>query len=106
LDKIFDDVRGRYVRNDNRQDEKEKEKIKGIFFKSFKNVEEEIVIIVNKESVITLNAKPNYWTIKPLGVFDEINHVRVDNSQKVIYDKTFDNEFREVFKNKSYIISE
>jgi hypothetical protein len=41
-----------------------------------------------------------------LGVFDEINHVRVDNSQKVIYDKTFDNEFREVFKNKSYIISE
>jgi hypothetical protein len=77
-----------------------------IFFKSFKNVEEEIVIIVNKESVITLNAKPNYWTIKPLGVFDEINHVRIDNSEKVIYEKTFDNEIRKIFKIDSYITNE
>jgi len=41
-----------------------------------------------------------------LGIFDEINHVRVDNSQKVIYDKTFDVQFREVFKNKSYLVNE
>jgi hypothetical protein len=77
-----------------------------IFFKSFKNVEEEIVIIVNKKSVVTLNAKPNYWTIKPLGVFDEINHVRIDNSEKVIYEKTFDDEIRKIFKIDSYITNE
>jgi len=38
-----------------------------------------------------------------LGIFNEINHVRVDNSQKVIFEKSFDNKFREVFKIKSYI---
>jgi hypothetical protein len=69
-------------------------------------VEEEIVIIVNKKSVVTLNAKPNYWTIKPLGVFDEINHVRIDNSEKVIYEKTFDDEIRKIFKIDSYITNE
>ena len=77
-----------------------------IFFKSFKNVEEEIVIIVNKESVITLNAEPNHWNIKTLGVFDNINHVRVDNSEKVIYEKTFDDEIRKIFKIESYITDE
>jgi hypothetical protein len=41
-----------------------------------------------------------------LGVFDEINHVRIDNSEKVIYEKTFDTEFREIFKIESYITSE
>jgi hypothetical protein len=39
-----------------------------------------------------------------LGIFDDINHVRIDNSKKVIYEKTFDDKFREVFKIKSYIM--
>jgi hypothetical protein len=69
-------------------------------------VEEEIVIIVNKESVITLNAKPNHWNIRPLGIFDNINHVRIDNSEKVIYEKTFNNEIRKIFKIESYITDE
>jgi hypothetical protein len=77
-----------------------------IFFKSFKNVEEEIVIMINKESVVTIHAKPNYWSVKPLGIFDNINHVRIDNSKKVIYEKTFDTEFREIFKIESYITNE
>jgi hypothetical protein len=77
-----------------------------IFFKSFKNVKEEIVIMINKESVITIHAKPNYWSVKPLGIFDNINHVRIDNSEKVIYEKTFDNEIRKIFKIESYITNE
>ena len=77
-----------------------------IFFKSFKNVEEEIVIMINKESIVTIHAKPNHWNIKSLGIFDNINYVRIDNSEKVIYEKTFDNEFREIFKINSYIASE
>jgi len=82
------------------------DKTLNIFYNSIIDSSEDIVIIVNKTRVINLTTKPYHWHIRPLGVFDEINHVRVDNSQKVIYDKTFDNEFREVFKNKSYIISE
>ena len=82
------------------------DKTLNIFYNSIIDSSEDIVIIVNKTRVINLTTKPYHWHIRPLGIFDEINHVRVDNSQKVIYDKTFDNQFREVFKNKSYIISE
>ena len=74
-----------------------------IFYRSVKNSSEEIVVIVNKTTMINIETKPYNWYVRPLGIFDEINHVRVDNSQKVIYDKTFDNEFREIFKIKSYI---
>ena len=51
---------------------------------------EEIIVIVNKTNIINIQIKPYHWHIRTLGIFDEINHVRVDNSQKVIYDKTFD----------------
>jgi hypothetical protein len=74
-----------------------------IYYRSVKDLSEEIVVIVNKTTIINIQTKPYHWYTKPLGIFDEINHVRVDNSQKVIYDKTFDNQFREIFKIKSYI---
>ena len=77
-----------------------------IFYNSVKDSSEEIVVIVNKTTMFNIQTKPFHWHIKPLGIFDDINHVRVDNSQKVIYDKTFDSQFREVFKIKSYITSE
>jgi hypothetical protein len=77
-----------------------------IFYKSIKDLSEEIVIIVNKTKMVTIQTKPYHWHIRPLGVFNDINHVRIDNSEKVIYEKTFDNEFREIFKIKSYITSE
>jgi hypothetical protein len=77
-----------------------------IYYRSVKDSSEEIVVIVNKTTIINIQTKPYHWHIRSLGVFDKINHVRVDNSQKVIYDKTFDSEFREVFKIKSYIRDE
>jgi hypothetical protein len=77
-----------------------------IFYNSIKDTSEEIVVIVNKKTMVYIQTKPYHWHTRPLGIFDEINHVRVDNSQKVIYDKTFDDEFREIFKIKSYITSE
>ena len=67
---------------------------------------EQIVVILNKTNIINLVTKPYHWHIQTLGIFDEINHVRIDNSEKIIYEKTFDDEFREVFKIKSYIKSE
>lgn len=75
-----------------------------IFYNSINDNEENIVVIVNKEKIINISVKPKHWHIRTLGVFDDINHVRIDNSKKVIYEKTFDNEFREVFKIKAYII--
>jgi hypothetical protein len=77
-----------------------------IFYNSVKDSSEEIVVIVNKTTMFKIQTKPYHWHVRSLGVFDEIDHVRVDNSEKIIYDKTFDSQFREVFKIKSYIISE
>jgi hypothetical protein len=75
-----------------------------IFYNSINDNEENIVVIVNKEKIINISVKPKHWHIRTLGVFDDINHIRIDNSQKVIYEKTFDDKFREVFKIKSYIM--
>ena len=77
-----------------------------IFFKSIIDVNEEIVIMINKEKVITVQTKPYHWHTKPLGIFNDINHVKIYNSEKVIYEKTFDSEFRKIFKTESYISSE
>jgi len=82
------------------------DKTLNIYYRSVKNSSEEIVVIVNKTTIVNIQTEPYHWHIRPLGVFDEINHVRVYDSQKVIYDKTFDSEFREVFKIKSYIRDE
>lgn len=82
------------------------DKTLNLFYNSIKNLTEEIVVVTNKENIIVLNTKPYHWHVRQLGFFDEINHVRIDNGKKIIYEKTFDNEFREVFKIKSYIIDE
>jgi hypothetical protein len=82
------------------------DKTLNIFYNSIINSSEDIVIIVNKTHIINLTTKPYHWHIRVLGIFDEITHVRIDNTNKIIYEKTFDSEFREIFKIKSYIISE
>jgi hypothetical protein len=82
------------------------DKTLNIFYNSIINSSEDIVIIVNKTHIINLTTKPYHWHTRPLGIFDEITHVRIDNTNKIIYEKTFDSEFREIFKIKSYIISE
>lgn len=66
---------------------------------------EEITIIINKEKIIKIITTPKFWTTRILDLFNNITHVRVDNNNKVIYEISFDNEFREIFKNKSYILN-
>jgi hypothetical protein len=79
------------------------DKTLNIFYNSVIDSSEEIVVIVNKTTIINIKTKPYHWHIRPLGVFDEITHVRIDNSDKIIYQKYFDNDFREIYKIKSYI---
>lgn len=76
-----------------------------LFYNSMRDYPEEIVVIVNKTNVVCLQTTPHHWHIRKLGVFNQINHIRIDNSQKVIFEKSFDEEFREIFKVKSYIIN-
>ena len=65
---------------------------------------EEITVIVNKEEMIKFTTSAGFWHIRELGTFNKITHVRVDNNNKIIYEILFDDEFREIFKNKSYIV--
>jgi hypothetical protein len=49
-----------------------------LFYNSVKDSPEEIVVIINKNTLIDFTVNPGYWYSKPLGVFDEINHIRID----------------------------
>jgi hypothetical protein len=59
-------------------------------------------VIVN-DKVVRFKALPNQWRIQPLGLLDDVNYVRIDNSDKCLYEKSFDDEFKRAFINKSYI---
>jgi hypothetical protein len=74
-----------------------------IFYLSMKSHEENIVIIVNDNKIVRFKALPNQWHIQRLGLLDEVFNVRIDNSKQCLYEKSFDEEFKKVFINKSYI---
>ena len=74
-----------------------------IFYRSLSDEVENIVVIVNDDTIVRLTTNPRHWHIKRLGIFDEINYVRVDDSKNTLYEIHFDNKLRETFKNNSYI---
>jgi hypothetical protein len=74
-----------------------------LFYNTTKTSSEEIVVIVNKKHIINLHTQVGHWQITRLGIFDEIDYVRIDNSDKIIYELSFDKELREIFKSESYI---
>jgi hypothetical protein len=74
-----------------------------VFYRSFTDNPENIVVIVNDDKIVRLNVSPRHWHINQLGIFDEINYVRIDDSKKTLLEKHFDTEFREIFKTKSFI---
>ena len=81
----------------------DKDKTLNIFYRSLTDNPENIVVIVNDNQIVRLNVSPRHWYINRLGIFDEINYVRIDDSKKTLLEKHFDNEFREIFKKESYI---
>ena len=81
----------------------DRNKTLNVFYRSFTDNPENIVVIVNDDRIVRLNVSPRHWYINRLGIFDEINYVRIDNSKKTLFEKHFDDEFREIFKRKSFI---
>ena len=81
----------------------DKDKTLNVFYRSLTDSPESIVVIVNDNKIVRLNVKPRHWYMNRLGIFDEINYVRIDDSKKTLLEKHFDNEFREIFKKESYI---
>jgi hypothetical protein len=82
-----------------------KDKTLNIFYDAINSESSEnITVIINKEKIINLNIPPKHWITRILDIFDNITDVRIDNNKKIIYEMSFDNTFREVFKNKSHIV--
>jgi len=81
----------------------DEDKTLNVFYRSLTDKPENIVVIVNDNKIVRLNVSPGYWYMNRLGIFDEINYVRIDDSKKTLLEKHFDNEFREIFKKESYI---
>jgi len=81
----------------------DKDKTLNVFYRSLTDNPENIVVIINDNKIVRLNVSPRHWYINRLGIFDEINYVRIDDSKKTLLEKHFDNEFREIFKTKSFI---
>ena len=81
----------------------DKDKTLNVFYRSLTDNPENIVVIVNDNKIVRLNVKPRHWHINRLGIFDEINYVRIDDSKKTLLEKHFDDQLREIFKKESYI---
>ena len=79
------------------------DKTLNVLYRSLTDNPENIVVIVNDNKIVRLNVSPGHWYMNRLGIFDEINYVRIDDSKKTLLEKHFDNEFREIFKKESYI---
>jgi hypothetical protein len=74
-----------------------------LFWNSVKDTDDDIVVIINKEKVLNIKVRPFHWSITPLGDFESVHHVRVDNSQKILFQQHFDQELREDYKVESYL---
>jgi hypothetical protein len=68
--------------------------------------DEVISITINNKEIFSFESKKGLWRRQNLGNFDRVNHVKIDNGNKIIYKKTFDSNFKEVFKVNSFIIHE
>lgn len=81
------------------------DKTLNIFYQSIKNSSEEIIVIINENKIVKIQTKPQHWYVRSLGIFDDINSVRIDDSQKVIYEKKFDDHSKEILKLNSYLVN-
>jgi hypothetical protein len=73
------------------------------YCKERKDEETKIIVIVNSSKVFNITVKPHHGHLLPLGLMVDIDYVRIDDTVNVFYEMKFDNEFREIFKRKSYL---
>jgi hypothetical protein len=73
-----------------------------LFYHSIQK-DQEICVTINNKETYFFEIKKGYWRIILLGNYDRVNHVKIDDGVKIIYKKTFDSNFKEIFKANSFI---
>ena len=64
------------------------------------------MLIVNNNKVINFISKINFWNIEMVGNINEVRNVKVFIDDRISYEKNFNDENIQTFKNNSYIIKE
>ena len=62
------------------------------------------MLIVNNNKVINFISKINFWNIEMVGNINGIRNVKVFIDDRISYEKNFNDENIQTFKNNSYII--
>ena len=62
------------------------------------------MLIVNNNKVINFISKINFWNIEMVGNINGIRNVKFFIDDRISYEKNFNDENIQTFKNNSYII--
>ena len=81
----------------------ESEKI-NIIYNNVSQSDQKIMLIVNNNKVINFISKINFWNIEMVGNINGIRNVKVFIDDRISYEKNFNDENIQTFKNNSYII--
>jgi hypothetical protein len=63
-------------------------------------------VTINQKEVYFFEIKKGFWRKQNLGNFDRVEHVKIDNGERILYNKSFDLTFKEQFKKISFIYYE
>lgn len=73
------------------------------FYKNNNSETDSIRIFINGNNLIKFHSEPNHWNTRPLCNFDDLESLLVVMNDKIVYDKTFTSERRELLRENSYI---
>jgi hypothetical protein len=68
--------------------------------------DKKISVTINQKEVYFFEIKKGFWRKQNLGNFDRVEHVKIDNGERILYNKSFDLTFKEQFKKISFIYYE
>lgn len=74
-----------------------------LFYKNVGTTENNLKIYVNANKIIHRVIHPTWWQMIPLCYGDDLTNLLIISDGKIIYDKSFNKEERELFKKNSFI---
>jgi hypothetical protein len=75
-----------------------------LFYKNMGETVDSLRVYVNGEQLLSFSVQPKYWNIRTLCRFQDLNSLLLMVGNKIIYDKTFNEEQRNTLKENAYLI--
>jgi hypothetical protein len=74
-----------------------------LFFKNLRETDESLRVFVNGSLILSLTIEPKHWSIRKLCESSKLESLLILCDKKIIYDKCFTEQDREILKKNSYI---